>query len=124
MLPNSKANNYFNKNNYNNNNNDENENLRKEFVFVTPQEQSVMNEINSLKHDLNEYLNECTNVQNRNKNTIISTIKKLENCGKLIKESIDNSINTLKKKVTLTFCLCFVFCCFVFSKHQFKYVFC
>ena len=77
----------------------DNDDIKNNLIFVTPQEQSIMNDINKFQKILNDYSKQCKNVQSKNKNVLISTIKKLENCGKLIKETIDNVINTLVQKV-------------------------
>ena len=68
-------------------------------IFATPEEQSIMNDINKFKKILNDYLRQCKNVQNKNQNVVISSIQKLKDCGKLMKESIDKAVNTLAEKV-------------------------
>ena len=94
LLPNSKA------NAVNNNNKNVNSNHKeKEFVFVTQEEQTILNQMDQLKKELRDYTKQCTNVKNNNKSVILSSIKKLENCGKLIKDCVDNAVNVLVKQV-------------------------
>ena len=68
-----------------------------------------MNDINKFQKILNDYLKQCKNVQNKNENVVISIIKKLKDCGKLMKESIDNAVNTLAEKVYILYWFEFVF---------------
>lgn len=101
ILPNSKAN--IKINNINNNSNHNNQDRDKQFIFVSPQEQSILNQINRLQEHLTNYSKQCTTVKNTNKKALLSIINKLENCGKLIKESIDTAINTLTQQVYTLF---------------------
>ena len=89
LLPNSKA-----------NVNSTSNNKNKEFVFVTPEEQSILNEMTQLKKDLNHFSKQCANVKRENKNVILSNTTKVKNCAQLIKQCVDDTVNSLVKQVS------------------------
>ena len=89
LLPNSKAN----VSNTNNNNT----NIR--HIYITPQEQKVFMKIQQLTNTLNQHSLQCTNVQNKNKQTIENGIELLKHYGNAVKQAIDEVINTAVQKV-------------------------
>lgn len=87
-----------------------NEQKTKEFVYVTTDDQSVLNQIDHLKRDLSKYLQQTTNVKNKNKTVILSTITKLQQFKQSMKKSIDDAIQTLVQQVyILYFCTLIIF---------------
>lgn len=71
----------------------------KEFVYVEPQEQGILNQITQLKKRLDIHLKQCLNVKIENKNKIVAAIDKLKIAREKIKQSVDDAINILVAKV-------------------------
>ena len=71
----------------------------KEFVYVTPQEQKMFDEINQLKKLLENCSIECLNDKKCNKNLLLKNISNLKKCGDLLKQSIDKTIDHVVHKV-------------------------
>ena len=96
LLPNSKANTP-----YLDNNNSTSLSGRSiiQDVYITQQERNTLADIKKLESAMNEYLEKCTNIQNGNKKKIVENIEHLQKCSNIMKQAIDNAINTLIKKV-------------------------
>ena len=67
-------------------------------VYVSPQEQSILDQINELSTVLKQYTNECMKTRNENKNKLETEILKLQEFNKLIQISFNNAINELVSK--------------------------
>ena len=88
-----------NNNNNSNNNNNNNEPQLSQFVYVSPEDQSVLNEIDRLGRILKEYEGQCMKTKETNTQQILYAILKLENSKKLLIECFNEEINKLVKIV-------------------------
>ena len=68
-------------------------------IYVSPQEQSILNDISGLTQLLIKYNQECVDVKKNNTNQIKLSILKLQNYKQLLIQCIDQEINKLVKKV-------------------------
>ena len=84
LLPNYK---YKNKNNNNNSNN-----TQTKHIYVTQQEQEIIDEIKHLNDNLSDYKQEMLQIKSQNKITIETMIIKIQEYGNNIKAMIDQSI--------------------------------
>ena len=76
------------------------DNTKSNPIFATPEEKSPMNDINKLKKTINDNSIQRENVQSINKNVILSSIKKLKNCG-MIRNDIMDLIARSKNEVVV-----------------------
>ena len=87
-------------NNSNDNNNTKNNMSGKtHLVYVSPDEQSILDEIKELGEILRQLSVENVKIKENNSNKIKLTILKLENCKKLVVECVNTEINKLVKEV-------------------------
>ena len=73
-------------------------------VYLSLEEQSMLNEVNKLVEILGKYRAQCVSTKEHNLNEIKSSILKLENCKKLLIQSVDEVINKLVKTVCFLYC--------------------
>ena len=83
-----------------NSSNNDNYNTQ-QFICVSPQEQSILDQINELTIVLTQYTNNCMKIKQENTMKLETEILKLQEYNKLIQQSFDNAINELILKCTL-----------------------
>ena len=70
-------------------------NDQQQFIYVSPHEQSILNEIDQLSKVLTKYTSKCIKIKNDNKNKLEIEILKLQEYNKLIQISFEKAINEL-----------------------------
>ena len=68
---------------------------QEKFIYVSPNEQAILDEINALEKSLKNYANKCVKIKEENKNKLESEILKLQHYSKFIQTLFDNAINSL-----------------------------
>ena len=98
------------KNNNSNNNTDNNKNSgdnddkhQAQFIFVSPKDQNILNEMKEAEDKLRQFSNRNSKTKEENVLKISQLIDKLKTYGDKLKESIDNTINNLIKNVKFLF---------------------
>ena len=86
-------------NNNNNNNNNNNESTTTQFVFVSPEDQEFLNDINHFVTLLKNYQKKQCQTKNENKTEMNKILKILKENANKIKNIIDNIVNTIENNV-------------------------
>ena len=112
-----KRNNNNNNSNSSNDNNNNNNKAQAHFVFVSPKDQNTLNEMKEVGDKLRQFSNHNKKIKEENVTKISLLCNQLKMYGEKLKQSIDNTVNSLIKNVK--FCSNIAFCFFFFVSFSF-----